>query len=164
MLSRERCRVTLGGTTPRHFSPCGTVLDLDAVQLMTHLYQHFTYFDAVTPRIEEALLTPFHVQGRAIGTVWVVTHDPMSQFDAEDARVMRSLAEFAGAAYQMLTSLDALDTAHRESERLLEQVQQRNQTLTAEAKERQKAQEMLRMDDRRKDEFMAMLGKLCTGA
>jgi signal transduction histidine kinase/ActR/RegA family two-component response regulator len=127
----------LGETTPRHFSPCGTVLDLDAIQLMTRLYRHFTYFKDVRPAIEEALLIPFRVQGRAIGTVWVVAHDPARQFDAEDARVMASLAEFTGAAYQTLTSLDAL---------------------AAEVTERQKAQNALRDDDRTKDEFIATLG------
>jgi signal transduction histidine kinase len=127
----------LGETTPRHFSPCGTAIDRDAIQLMTHPYKHFTYFDEVRPRIEEALLIPFHVQGRAIGTVWVVTHDPALQFDAENARVMASLAEFAGAAYQTLTSLDVL---------------------AAEVTERKRAQSALRDDDRTKDEFIATLG------
>jgi signal transduction histidine kinase/ActR/RegA family two-component response regulator len=127
----------LGETMPRHFSPCGTVIDRDAIQLMTHPYKHFTYFDEVRPRIEEALLIPFHVQGRAIGTVWVVAHDPALQFDAENARVMASLAEFAGAAYQTLTSLDVL---------------------AAEVTERKRAQSALRDDDRAKDEFIATLG------
>jgi signal transduction histidine kinase/ActR/RegA family two-component response regulator len=146
------------GTMPRHFSPCGTVVDRDSAQLMTHLYKHFTYFEHVKPRIEEALLIPFHVQGRAVGTVWVVSHDPFRQFDAEDARLMASLAEFAGAAYQMLTSLDAVDAAHQRSEKLLIQVQQHNDALAAEVGERSKAQDALRDDNRHKDEFMAMLG------
>src|SRR6185369_17831699 len=46
------------GTTPRDFSPCGTVLDTDSVQLMSRLDRHFSYFAEVTPRIEEALLIP----------------------------------------------------------------------------------------------------------
>src|ERR1700680_3337818 len=60
----------LWGTTPREFSPCGTVLDTDAVQLMSYLDRHFTYFTQVEPRISEALLVPFYVGGEAVGTVW----------------------------------------------------------------------------------------------
>src|ERR1700682_104710 len=55
----------LWGTTPREFSPCGTVLDTNAVQLMKHLDRHFAYFALVEPKISEALLIPFHVGGEA---------------------------------------------------------------------------------------------------
>ena len=96
------------GTTPREFSPCGTVLDTDAVQLMSLLDRHFGYFAEVKPRITEALLIPFHVRGEAVGTVWVVAHDPARQFDAEDARVMTILGEFAAAAYQALSGTLAM--------------------------------------------------------
>ena len=63
------------GTTPREFSPCGTVLDTDRVQLMSYLDRHFGYFAQVEPRIAEALLVPFHVDGKAVGTMWVISHD-----------------------------------------------------------------------------------------
>ena len=56
----------LWGTTPREFSPCGTVLDTDAVQLMSHPDRYFTDFAKVEPRIQEALLIPFHVGGVAV--------------------------------------------------------------------------------------------------
>jgi transcriptional regulator with GAF, ATPase, and Fis domain len=98
----------LWGTTPREFSPCGTVLDTDTVQLMSQLDRHFSYFAEVEPRIAEALLVPFHVGGVAVGTVWVVSHDQTRQFDAGDARVMSTLAEFAAAAYQALSETLAL--------------------------------------------------------
>ncbi len=98
----------LWGTTPREFSPCGTVLDTDKVQLMAHLDRHYTYFAEVEPHIEEALLIPFHVRGEAVGTVWVLSHDQARRFDAEDARVMTTLAEFAAAAYQALSSTLAM--------------------------------------------------------
>jgi len=93
----------LWGTTPREFSPCGTVLDTDAVQLMSHLDRHFTQFAQVEPPIAEALLVPFHVAGKAVGTVWIISHDQTRQFDAEDARVLTTLGEFAAAAYQALS-------------------------------------------------------------
>jgi chemotaxis protein methyltransferase CheR len=98
----------LWGTTPREFSPCGTVLDTDAVQLMSHLDRHFTYFAEVEPHISEALLIPFHVRGEAVGTIWIVSHDQTRQFDAEDAKVITALGEFASAAYQALSGTLAL--------------------------------------------------------
>ena len=93
----------LWGTTPREFSPCGTVLDTDSVQLMSGLDRHFTYFAEVDPPIAEALLIPFHVGGDAVGTIWIISHDDTRQFDAEDARVITALGEFAAAAYQALS-------------------------------------------------------------
>ena len=98
----------LWGTTPRGFSPCGTVLDTNSVQLMTRPDRHFTYFAEVDLPIEEALLIPFHVGGEAVGTLWVVSHDGTRRFDAEDARVMTVLGEFASAAYQALSSTQVL--------------------------------------------------------
>jgi GAF domain-containing protein len=97
------------GTTPREFSPCGTVLDTDRAQLMSHLDRHFTYFAEVEPRIAEALLVPFYVGGKAVGTVWVVSHDDqVRQFDAEDQRVITTLSEFAAAAWQVVSETLAL--------------------------------------------------------
>jgi chemotaxis protein methyltransferase CheR len=75
---------------------------------MLHLDRHFTYFAQVEPHIEEALLVPFHVSGEAVGTVWIVSHDQTRKFDAEDARVMTTLGEFAAAAYQALFGTIAL--------------------------------------------------------
>ena len=98
----------LYGTTPREFSPCGTVLDTDAIQLMSDLDRHFTYFAQVEPRIAEALLIPFHVHGEAVGTIWIVSHDQTRKFDAEDARVMSALGEFSAATYQALFGTLAL--------------------------------------------------------
>lgn len=93
----------LWGTTPREFSPCGTVLDTDSVQLMSQLDRHFNYFAEVEPRISEALLVPFHVRGHAVGTVWVISHNETRKFDAEDARTITLLGDFAAAAYQALS-------------------------------------------------------------
>ena len=43
-----------------------------------------------------AVLTPFHVEGKAAGTVWIVAHDAKRKFDAEDLRLLESLSRFAG--------------------------------------------------------------------
>lgn len=96
----------IGGGTPRDFGPCGDVLDCNRPLLFKHVERRYTYFEPVKPAVEEALLVPFHVAGKAVGTVWAVTHDDRHRFDAEDRRQLETLARFASAAYQTSASLD----------------------------------------------------------
>jgi signal transduction histidine kinase len=96
----------IGGGTPRNFGPCGVVLDRNSVQLFTHPERYYPYLVPVTPPIEEALLTPFSVNGVAVGTVWVIAHEASRKFDAEDVRLVESLGRFAGAAYPLYAALD----------------------------------------------------------
>ena len=105
----------LWGTTPRNFSPCGTVVDHNTVELMSFPERHFTYFIDVKPTIVEALLVPFNCGGRTVGTIWVVTHEADRHFDAEDARLVVNLGKFAAAAYQVTSSLQRIndDERHR---------------------------------------------------
>lgn len=111
-------KVHIGGGTPRHFGPCGDVLDRNTTLLFNHVERRYTYFQPVTPLVEEALLVPFYVEGKAVGTIWAVAHDPERKFDAEDERLMNSLGKFASSAFQILSSLDALqaDAAGRQKE------------------------------------------------
>ena len=97
----------IGGGTPRDFGPCGDVLDQNKPLLFQHIERRYTYFAPVTPLVEEALLIPFYLQGKAVGTIWAVAHNDR-KFDAEDERLMKSLGQFASSAYQTLDSLDAL--------------------------------------------------------
>jgi PAS domain S-box-containing protein len=90
----------IGGGTPREFGPCGTVLDHNKPLLFRHIEKVYTYFDPVKPPVEEALLVPFYVEAKAVGTVWAVTHDVGRKFDAEDKRQLETMAQFASAAYQ----------------------------------------------------------------
>ena len=101
----------VGGGTPRDFGPCGTVLDCDAALLFSHPELDFDYFAPVTPLVEEALLMPFYVNGKAVGTVWVVIHDLSRRFDSEDLRLMTDLGAFAASAYQALGSLTKVHAA-----------------------------------------------------
>jgi PAS domain S-box-containing protein len=97
----------VNGGTPRDFGPCGAVLDRNAPLVFSHPEQDFPYFGEVKPLLEEALLIPFYVNGEAMGTIWVVSHDESCRFDAEDLRVMTNLGVFAAAAYQTVQSLAA---------------------------------------------------------
>lgn len=96
----------IGGGTPRDFGPCGTVLDYDAPLLFKNVETLYTYLAPVKPRIEEALLAPFYLAGKAVGTVWAIAHDPTRKFDSEDRRQLVTLAKFASAAYQAVQALE----------------------------------------------------------
>ena len=96
----------IGGGTPRDFGPCGDVLDRDAPLLFKDIELRYTYFNAVLPKVKEALLVPFYAGGRAVGTVWAVAHDE-HKFDAEDKRQLTSLGRVASAAYQSEVAVNA---------------------------------------------------------
>ena len=99
----------LGGGTPRDFGPCDDVLDRNALLLFTHWERRYPYLAAATPLAEEGILVPFHVEGRAVGTIWAISHDPHRKLDSEDLRLLESLGRFASAAYQAVESLGAVD-------------------------------------------------------
>src|SRR5262249_39806892 len=90
----------IGGGTPREFGPCGVVLDQNRSLLFRNLERVYTYYSAVNPPVEEALLVPFYVGTEAVGTIWAATHEAGQCFDAESKRQLESLARFASAAYQ----------------------------------------------------------------
>jgi GAF domain-containing protein len=92
-------------TTPREHGPCGTVLDRNCTLLFRNAHRHFQQFASVKPLLVEGLLVPFHVDGKAVGTVWVITHDETRKFDSEDQRLLEVLAHFAAAAYQVRRSI-----------------------------------------------------------
>jgi len=98
----------LGGGTPREYGPCGTVLDRNSALLFSHPERDFDYFAPVTPLVEEALLMPFYVDEKAVGTVWVIAHDTSRRFESEDLRLMTNLGTFASSAYQVLQSMSAI--------------------------------------------------------
>jgi PAS domain S-box-containing protein len=98
----------VGGGTPREYGPCGTVLDCDSALIFCHPEQDFEYFAPVLPLVEEALLMPFYLDGKAVGTIWVVLHDNSRRFDSEDLRLMTNLGVFTASAYQTLLSVDAM--------------------------------------------------------
>ena len=87
----------VGSLSPREFSPGGVAIELQSVQLFTRPERYFTYLQS-WPRIAEALTAPFFVDGRPAGTLWVSVQDDSRELDAEDARLLTSLAKFAGAA------------------------------------------------------------------
>jgi GAF domain-containing protein len=108
-----RWKPHIGGGTPRNFGPCGDVLDRNIPLLFRHFERRYPYFLPVTPLVEECLLVPFYVGGKAVGTIWAIMHDDRRKFDAEDERLMSALGQFASLAYQTLASIDDLKFQHR---------------------------------------------------
>ena len=111
-----------GGSTPRDFSPCGVCLDQVRPVLFARPDLRFTYFLSTGVPFVEGLVLPFQVDGEPAGTIWIVTHDDSRRLDAEDVRVMTSLAEFTGAVYTLLRAREAADRAREEREQLLQTV------------------------------------------
>ena len=103
----------VGAGAPRDFSPCGDVLDSNAALLFRHPERRYTYLQSVLPQIEECLLVPFHVHGRAVGTIWAVDHGARGHFDAEDLRQLFTLSRFASAAHQVAATLETLDAQNQ---------------------------------------------------
>lgn len=98
----------VGGGTPRNFGPCGDVLDQNRTLLFRHFERRYPYLLPVFPAAEECLLVPFHVGGKAVGTIWGIMHSDRRKFDAEDDRIMASLGTFASSAYQAVAYIDDL--------------------------------------------------------
>src|SRR5688572_22262488 len=76
------------GKMPRELGPSGVTMERNATQLFIHPERHFLNLLSVKPPIEEALLIPFYVKEKAVGTIWVISHHENRKFDAEDARLI----------------------------------------------------------------------------
>ncbi len=124
-----RWRPHIGGGTPRDFGPCGDVLDRNSPLLFRHIEKRYTYFQQVTPASLECLLVPFYVGGKAVGTLWAVAHDDRRKFDAEDERLMISLAEFTSSAYQVVASFDLLKSEVTERKKAEQESRNREEHL-----------------------------------
>ncbi|MGH9528832.1 MAG: ATP-binding protein [Terriglobales bacterium] len=110
-----RLKDHVGGFTPRGFSPCGVVLDRQSAQLFAHPEQRFQYFASAGVPFVEALVVPLAGEN-PLGTIWILAHDDHTHFDAEDLRVMTSLAEFTSSALSMIYLLDSEKRARQEAE------------------------------------------------
>jgi signal transduction histidine kinase/PAS domain-containing protein len=117
----------VGGTTLRNFSPCGVCLDRGTPVLFSHPERYFTYFQAAKTPVVEGLVLPLIADNHALGSIWIMSHDEQRHFDAEDVRVMTSLADFTAAALLL---------NQRQSQELLV----KNAQLEAEAVERKRVE------------------------
>ena len=153
----------LGGGTPRNFGPSGDALERDAPLLFTHWERRYPHLGNLNPPVEEALLVPFYVGRKPVGTIWAMTHDRERKFDAEDLRLLQSLARFASGAYQAVTMLGEVGERRAALSLLEDAVQARALAEDSLARLRdseeqlRQSEEALREADHRKDEFLALL-------
>jgi two-component sensor histidine kinase len=109
----------VGGHTPRDFSPCGICLDQGETILLSWPARRFDYLGAVGVSIAEGLIVPLYsYERKALGTIWIISHDAERRFDAEDARIMEALAHFLALALEK-------DRLIRQKELLLRELQHR---------------------------------------
>lgn len=87
---------------PRYSSLCNFCLESRRPQLYLYPERYFKNFQQLQPQIVECLVIPLLNDDSPLGTIWIVTHDEARRFDAEDLRIMVSLAQFTTLAlYQM---------------------------------------------------------------
>lgn len=82
-----------GNGTPGDFSPCGLCLDIGTAIVLAHPERAFPYLARVRPATVEALIVPLYDDdGTPLGALWVVHHDPVARFGADDVLMIERLA------------------------------------------------------------------------
>jgi signal transduction histidine kinase len=128
-------------TMLRHASPWRTTMNRNTKQRRAE--RVFPALKLVPP-VVEALVTPFHVEGKPIGTLWVVAHKEHRKFDCEDERNIRTLAQFASAAWQLWNARATAETAVESEHERSSELATANQWSQFQASERERAEEDLR--------------------
>jgi len=133
----------VGRRMQRETSPSGWCVDFEAPQHFRHPERVFS--SVADLPVAEVLLVPLRTpDGRVIGTLWITTPSEDRQFDSSEVRILTHLADFTAF-------LLAHPPMRHEGDEGVHTVE-RSCAELAEACER------LRAADRRKDEFLAMLG------
>jgi signal transduction histidine kinase/CheY-like chemotaxis protein len=129
--------------TPYTSSYCGICLERQAPLLYSYPERYFTYLQQFKPTIVEILVVPLLIANQPLGTIWIGSHDEHRQFDQEDLRLMKSLANFTAAALYSSNARQAAEESAR-----------REQAARAVSEAAQNAAEQA---NRLKDEFLAVL-------
>ncbi|WP_158958019.1 PAS domain S-box protein [Paraburkholderia acidisoli] len=132
---------------------CGAVAQRNALLLFERPERCFAMYETIGPAIHEALHVPWIINGQVVGTVWVLSHDTDKHFDAEDARLLQSLASSACAAFQMTRAMsDARDAGQNLAEQVASRtrsLQDINARLRDESKQRKDAEHALHESEAR---------------
>lgn len=107
---------------PRDGSPCGIVVERGLSQTMAWPERAYPAVRAVNPPVSAVLLAPFRQEGKTIGTVWVANHSGGRPFEAEDRRLLESLAGFAELAWRAHSERVAENLAAARYQRLFESI------------------------------------------
>jgi signal transduction histidine kinase len=110
------CTRCVGTVVPIDDSPSGVALELGAAQLLSFPKHHFACLSIVTPEVVEELIIPIPGEPEPWGALWVMSHDEKHLFDAEDRRLLTSLANFTCAALTMSRAKSNADARVTEAE------------------------------------------------
>ncbi|MBV8673356.1 MAG: GAF domain-containing protein [Acidobacteriaceae bacterium] len=102
----------LNGTTPRHYSPCGTCLDTGRPQHYTLAQPYYDFLGIVAEPILDGMLIPWENES-VRGTIWAVSHRSPDVFNLSDYELLKGLASFVSMAVQ--------NQAHQAALRIQEQ-------------------------------------------
>jgi two-component sensor histidine kinase len=84
-----------GETIPRHFSPCGVVLDRQSPILVKEPERLYPYLALEDAPISEGLWAPLvGLEGAPVGTLWILSHDKERHFTQGDCDTLLRLAAF----------------------------------------------------------------------
>ena len=98
-----------GSTIPRHFSPCGIVVDRQTPILVAHPERLYPYLALEDAPISEGLWAPLvGLEGVAVGTLWIMTHDPKHHFTQDDCDTLLRLAAFGSVGLAVSIQKDDL--------------------------------------------------------
>jgi PAS domain S-box-containing protein len=83
-----------GVSAPRHGNPCGACLDSGKPILFSRPARFFPDLNDVEVPITEVLAVPIIAGSRALGVIWVMSHDGDCRFTSGDVDVAESLGSF----------------------------------------------------------------------
>ena len=158
----------LYGSLPRNSSPCGTVIARNRVLLFNEPERFYPELRSVSPRIYETLLAPWPSNDTNEGAIWAVAHSPDHHFDAEDARILETLARFAGAAHQTAIALERARASQADLQKRVEEsaylLSDAFKILRKEMMDREQADSKRKMAETalRESEKLTALGRLST--
>ena len=95
-----------GQLAPRHHqrvsghSPSGTVIARQRTELFRRPERFYADLHHSALRFEELLVVPWRLGSGRRGTVWIAAHNSGRHFDAEDLRMIESVARFANVSMQ----------------------------------------------------------------
>jgi len=127
----------LADTLPLDASPSSDVVRSGEEQLLDRAGRRFPTFGNGGPLVYEALAAPWRIDDISAGALWVLAHRADRRFDAEDARLLATLADFASAAWRA-----ARETRQRAATETARITLHRQLTLAEEAERRRLARDL----------------------